>query len=71
MLLMQMQKKMPRQKRTYYAWDECPDDFRIPFRNLSTVYPWNALEPSKLMHSGLNEMAVAAKPTDTSKGLLS
>lgn len=64
---------MPKQKRTYYAWDECTDDFRISFRNLSecTVYPQNALKLSKLMRSGLNEMAVAAKPTGTSKGLLS
>lgn len=63
---------MPRQKRTY-AWDDCADDFRIFFRNLSecTVYPQNALKPSKLMHSGLNEMAVVAKPTGTSQGLLS
>lgn len=64
---------MHRQKRAYYAWDECPDNFRMSFRNLSecTVYPQNALKLRKLMRSGLNEMSGAAKPTGTSKGLLS
>lgn len=64
---------MPRQKRAYYAWDECTDDFRISFRNLKecTAYPQNALKPVKLMPSGLNEMAVVGKPTGAGKGLLS
>lgn len=64
---------MLRQKRAYYSWDECTDDFRISFRNLNerTAYPQNSLKPVKLMPSGLNEMAVAEKPTGASKRLLS
>jgi len=64
---------VPRQKRAYYAWDECTDDFRISFRSLSEcpAYPQSALKTVKLMPSGLDEMAVAGKPTGASKGLLS